>query len=402
MYRLVMKATALSAAWLALVPGLASAEVSLRLGEVNSYKAQAVFLEHYKRGLELAVDDINANGGVKGGTVELILRDDNANPGDTIRAAEELFVREDIDILIGGFLSNTALALADYARQKNVVYLAGEPMTDRLTWQGGNKNTFRIRPGTYTQVAMLVPEAAKLQKKRWALVYPNYEFGQSAIAAFKELIAKQQPDVEIVGEFAAPLGKIDAGSVTQAISDVQPDAIFNALFGADLLKFVREGNTRGIFSDRPVVSLLTGEPEYLDPMKRETPEGWIVTGYPYASLNQPEHVKFVEAYRAKFDDYPRLGSLVGYSLVLTATAAFLEAGSSDTDALIAALKKIEVSTPIGPVRFRDQDNQGTMGTYVGTLTQKDGKGVMENAVFYDGAEASLHPSDDVIAAARSE
>jgi branched-chain amino acid transport system substrate-binding protein len=72
-------------------------------------------------------------------------------------------------------------------------------------------------------------------------------------------------------EQAAPLGKIDAGAVAQAIDDAKPDAIFNVLFGGDLTKFVREGNTRGVFKNRPVVSLLSGEPEYLDPLKEETP-----------------------------------------------------------------------------------------------------------------------------------
>ena len=119
---------------------------------------------------------------------------------------------------------------------------------------------------------MLVPEAAKLKKKRWAVVYPNYEYGQSAAATFKELLKKAQPDVEFVAEQAPPLGKIDAGAVVQALADAKPDAIFNVLFGADLSKFVREGNTRGLFKGREVVSLLTGEPEYLDPLKDEAPE----------------------------------------------------------------------------------------------------------------------------------
>lgn len=129
------------------------------------------------------------------------------------------------------------------------------------------------------QVAMLVPEAAKLKKKRWALVYPNYEYGQSAVATFKRLLKAAQPDVEFVAEQATPLGKVDAGAVTQALADARPDAIFNVLFSADLGKFVREGNTRGLFKDRAVVSLLTGEPDYLDPLGAEAPVGWVVTGY---------------------------------------------------------------------------------------------------------------------------
>ena len=69
--------------------------------------------------------------------------------------------------------------------------------------------------------------------------------------------------------------------------------------------FVREGNTRGLFEKRTVASLLTGEPEYLLPLGDETPEGWIVTGYPWDQITEPKHKAFVDAYRAKFNDTPR-------------------------------------------------------------------------------------------------
>ena len=149
---------------------------------------------------------------------------------------------------------------------------------------------------------MLVPQAAKLKKKRWAVVYPNYEYGQSAVATFKKLLTAAQPDVEFVSDQAAPLGKVDAGAVAQAISDAKPDAIYVVLFGADLAKFVREGTTRGTFKDVSVVGLLTGEPEYLDPLKDEAPIGWIVTGYPWYSLDTPEHKAFLTAYRESMTD----------------------------------------------------------------------------------------------------
>ena len=239
-------------------------QAPIRIGEINSYKAQPAFLEPYRKGMELAIDEVNAAGGVNGRKLQLIVRDDNATPGDAVRAAEELLSREKVDVLAGAFLSNIGLALGDFARQKKVFYLASEPLTDKMVWQNGNRYTFRLRASTYMQVSMLVPEALKLKKKRWAIVYPNYEYGQSAAATFKQLMKAGQPDIEFVAEQATPLGRVDAGSVTQALADAKPDALFNVLFGADLSRFVREGNTRGLFQGREVVSLLTGEPERLD------------------------------------------------------------------------------------------------------------------------------------------
>lgn len=377
---------------------VAQAQDVIKIGEVNSYKAQPAFLEPYRKGMELGVEQVNAGGGVNGKKVELIVRDDNGNPGDAVRAAEELISREKVDVLTGSFLSHVGLALTDFAKQRKVFFLAAEPLTDKIVWEDGNRYTFRLRASTYMQVAMLAPAAAKLNKRRWALVYPNYEYGQSSVNTFKQLLKQAQPDVEFVAEQATPLGKVDAGSVVQALSDAKPDAIFNVLFGADLLKFVREANTRGLFKDREVVSLLTGEPEYLDPLKDDTPDGWIVTGYPWYGIDTPEHKAFLDAYQAKFDDYPRLGTVVGYSAIISLAEGMKKAGSTDTEKMISAFKGLDVVTPFGPITYRALDHQSTMGAYLGYTKNKDGKGVMENYSYKDGAD--FMPSDAEVAKLR--
>ncbi len=363
----------------------------IRIGEINSYKAQPAFLEPYRKGMELAVDEVNAAGGVLGRKLQLIIRDDNATPGDAVRAAEELLSREKVDVLTGAFLSNIGLALGDFARQKKIFYLASEPLTDKMVWQNGNRYTFRLRASTYMQVSMLVPEALKLKKKRWAIVYPNYEYGQSAAATFKQLMKAGQPDIEFVAEQATPLGRVDAGSVTQALADAKPDALFNVLFGADLSRFVREGNTRGLFQGREVVSLLTGEPEYLDPLRDETPNGWIVTGYPWYGIQTPEHKAFFLAYHGRYKDHPRLGSVVGYSTIKSLAEGLRKAGSADTEKLITAFGGLQVMTPFGRISYRAIDHQSTMGAYLGKTRNVDGKGVMVDYRYMDGA--SFQPSD---------
>jgi branched-chain amino acid transport system substrate-binding protein len=361
-------------------------QAPIRIGELNSYKAQPAFLDPYKKGWELALEEINAAGGVLGRRIEVISRDDNGNPGDAVRVAEELVSRERVDMIFGTFLSHIGLAVTDFAKQRKIYFLAAEPLTDKITWENGNRYTFRLRPSTYMQVAMLVPEAAKLNRKRWAIVYPNYEYGQSAAATFKDLLSKAQPGVEFVMEQAPALGRIDAGAVAQAIGDARPDAIFNVTFGADLAKFVREGQTRGLFKDRAVFSLLSGEPEYLDPLKDEAPEGWFVTGYPWYDIKTPEHEKFLAAYQKRFNDYPRLGSVVGYSSMHTLAEAIRKAGSTDTEKMIAATRGLQLMSPFGPITYRASDHQSTMGAYVGYTTVQQGKGVMRDFRYIDGAK----------------
>jgi len=392
----LLRALVCGAALAAAAPAALAAAGSepIRIGEINSYKAIPAFLEPYKRGWQLALEQVNAAGGVLGRPLEVVWRDDNGNPGDSVRAAQELLARERVDLLFGGFLSNTGLALTDFARQRKVFFLAAEPLTDKITWQEGNRYTFRLRPSTWMHVAALVPRALELKKKRWAIVYPNYEYGQSAVATFKAMMREQQPDIEFVAEQAAPLNKVDAGAVVQALADARPDAIFNVLFAADLTRFVREGNTRGLFEGRPVVSVLSGEPEYLDPLGAETPEGWIVTGYPWYAIDTPENQAFVAAYRKRYDDYPRVGSVVGYASLMSLAAGIARAGSTDTEKLIEAFRGLPVDTPYGPIQYRALDHQSTMGVYVGTTTKQDGRGVMKDFAYIDGAR--LQPSDDEV------
>src|SRR4026209_1538397 len=135
------------------------AQDTIKIGELNSYKSQPAFLDPYKKGWELAVEEINAKGGVLGKKLEVISRDDGASPGDAVRVANELVTREGTNIIAGTFLSHIGLAVTEFAGKEKVFFLAAEPLTDKITWQNGNKYTFRLRPSTYMQVAMLLPDA---------------------------------------------------------------------------------------------------------------------------------------------------------------------------------------------------------------------------------------------------
>ncbi|HEX5094276.1 MAG TPA: ABC transporter substrate-binding protein [Burkholderiales bacterium] len=384
---------------LALVSTLAHAQSRpLRIGELNSYKTFPAFLEPYRKGWQLALEQVNAAGGVRGRMLEVVSREDGGNPGDAVRVAEELIAREQVAMLMGTFASHVGLAVSNLAARRKVVFLAAEPLTDKIVWEDGNRYTFRLRPSTYMQVAMLVPEAARLHKKRWALVYPNYEYGQSAAASFRKLLAAAQPEAQIIAEQAPALGKIDAGAVVQALADAHPDAIFSALFAADLQKFVREGSLRGLFGQAVVFNLLGGEPEYLLPLKEEAPEGWWVTGYPWRQIDTPAHKAFLDAYRARWNEEPRLGSVVGYSALRSAAAALAKAASTDSESLVRAFEGLNVDTPFGPIVYRALDHQSTMGAFVGQLARRDGAGVMVNWHFAEGAR--YLPSDAEVRALR--
>jgi branched-chain amino acid transport system substrate-binding protein len=392
--RQVLAGAAMTAA-VAAAPSLLSAQgAPIKVGEINSYTAAPAFTVPYRNGWQLAIEEINAAGGVLGRRLEVVSRDDGGKPEDAVRFAGELLNSEKVALLAGTYLSNIGLAVGDFAKQNKTLFVATEPLTDAVTWSQGNRYTFRLRPSTYMQAAMLVEEAVKLPAKRWAAVAPNYEYGQSAVKWFKELLTRQRPDVQFVAEQFPPLGRIDAGATVQALAAANPEAIFNVTFGPDLTNFVRQGNTRGLFEGRAVVSVLTGEPEYLDALKEETPPGWIVTGYPWADLATPDHVRFREAYQKRFNDYPRLGSVVGYDAFVAIAAMLRKAGSTDTEAMVAALRGLSFGGVFGPVTFRAIDQQATMGAFVGRTALKGQNGVMVDWRYADGSK--YLPSDDEV------
>jgi branched-chain amino acid transport system substrate-binding protein len=388
-----------AAAGLVILPLAAFAAEPVKIGEINSYSRFPGFTLSYQKGWQLAVEEVNAAGGVLGGRpLDVLSRDDGGDPSKAVTLANELLAGEGTALLAGTFLSNVGLAVSDFAKQKKVLFVAAEPLSTKLTWEQGNRYTWRLRPSTYMQNAMLAKAAAPMPAARWATIAPNYEYGQSAVAEFKKLLKAEKPDAEFVAEQWPALGKLDAGPTVQALLAADPQAIYNATFAGDLVKFVREGTTRGLFDGREVVSLLTGEPEYLDPLGAEAPVGWLVTGYPVREIDTPAHTAFRDAFEAKWHELPKLGAVVGYSMIRSIAAMLDKAGSTDTDKMIDAMAGLQVETPFGNITWREIDHQSTMGAFVGRIALKDGKGTMTDWHYVDGA--SVMPSDEEIKALR--
>ena len=188
----------------------------------------------------------------------------------------------------------------------------------------------------------------------------------------------------------------------QALAQAKPDAILNITFGADLTQFVRAGNTAGLFERRAVASMLTGEPEYLEPLGDETPSGWIVTGYPRDTLTTKANTDFVAAYRARFNAPPMMGSVVGYAMIRAIAAGIAKSGGVDTEKMADGFKGAAFDTPFGPAQFRAIDHQATFGTFVGRTAVKNGHGEMvdwryaggENYLPDDATVRKLRPAAD--------
>jgi branched-chain amino acid transport system substrate-binding protein len=380
----------------------AGAQGPIRIGEINSFSGiGAPFTGPYRAAVEMAVEEINAKGGVLGRKVEVLFRDDKGQPAEAVKHAQELVASEKVALISGTFLSNVGLAVSDWAKQNKTLFVAAEPLTEAITWSKGHDYVFRVRPNTYEQGRMLAEKAGKMKYVKWATIGPNYEYGKRAWETFRDRLKELKPEVQVVVEQWPALGKIDASAEVGAVLAKNPDALYVSLFGSDWLAFVREAQKRGLFQKMFVVGILLGEPEYIDPLKTEAPEGMLVTGYPWYDIREPAHKEFVARFTKKTDKNPVLGSLVGYVTYLSIFEAIKKAGSTDTDKMVAAFRDLKVETPIGPISYRAVDGQSTMGAWVGTtkVDAKRGVGIMVNHEYVPGEK--VLPSPDEIKKMRS-
>ena len=374
-------------------PALLRAQGSapIRVGEINSYSTQPDFTEPYRKGWQMALSRVNDLGGVEGRKLEIVSRDDGGMPETAVRLAAELVQDQKVDLLAGGYLSNVGLAISAYALQAKKLYVAGEPLTDALTWAKGNRYTYRIRPSTFMQSAMLVETAAALPAKTYVTVAPNYEYGQSACGGSSSCY---RPGARTSASWASS-GRRWAMSMPARSWARWPSRrrmpSSTPCSAPTCWPSSAQGNSRGLFENRTVVSMLTGEPEYLDLLGDETPPGWVVTGYPWSLSDEPGNKQFVLDYTQRYHEPPRMGAVVGSALVSAIVSGILKSGGTDTEKMADGFGDAAFNTPFGICRFRAIDHQSTLGTYVGRLTKQGGRGGMVDWRYIDGE--SVMPSD---------
>lgn len=359
----------------------------IRIGEINTYSPSALsgFMATYKRGIELAVAAANAAGGALGRPIEMLYRDDQLSPAVAAQCAEALLRDDKVDLIAGTFTSDVGVAVSQVADRLQRVFVATEPRTDVIVWEGGSRYVFRVRTSQSMMVSMMVGHAAKMTERRWTLVSPSYVGAKRIANIFRERLQALRPDVVFGDPVHYTLGTM-SDDVVQRVIATAPEALFTVVYGTDLLPFVRAGNARGLFQQVAVANPLAGDPEYLDTLGAETPEGWLVLGYPGEQDRRPAHLRFVEAYREQFGEAPDAAALTGYISIQAIVAGIQRAGALDTEALIRGLRGLEFESPIGRLLVRRGDHQATHGNWIGKLARRNGRGTTVDWTFLDGAD----------------
>lgn len=357
------------------------------IGEINSYIDElSYYTAPYQQGVLLAVEEVNKNGGVRQREFKVSSHNDFGKADEAVKLASHLVEKEKVAMLCGSFLSDLSLSISSAAKRMKIPFLAGGPLTDRLTLDDGNEYTFRMRPSTYMQSHMLAKEAARLPVNKWLCIAPDYEFGYSAVKSFKEFLSKSRPDIEWQGDVYVPLFKADVATLRQKLAGDNYDAVFNATFSDDLTKVIQAAEQVTRFKEVSVISMLSGEPEYLKHLTSRLCQGWTVTGYPWEDIALSQHKQFVKTYQARFDNDLTMATINGYLTIKAAAHALDKAVDLSPAGIVQSLKNLYVDGPFGVVRMRGLDHQSSLGTFVGRLEYQDGKNKMKHWYYADGAE----------------
>ncbi|NND64394.1 MAG: ABC transporter substrate-binding protein [Gammaproteobacteria bacterium] len=319
----------------------------------------------WKNGWTMALEEINASGGVLGRPLEVISRDTRGDPSDALQVANDLVSRDQVVMLYGSLYDHVNLAMSNFARNHQILYFSPAGGTLKLTGEEWHDLYFQYQPPISGWIGPIVDKKEVSTANRWAVVSANYEFGRSLVDEFQTRMEQVNPDFEFVEKQWFPIFKLDAGSVAQVLSQTEVDGLFVLAFESDYVKFVREGRKRNLFENKVIVAPVGGHPGYIRQLGEEAPVGWWSTGYPVEQFNKPGLVSFREKYQSRYDGLPDMFAQFGYVTLHFITDAMEKTGSTDSHLVAEMLRTTTFDTLDGPLSFREFDGASSYGMWIG-------------------------------------
>ena len=340
--------------------------------------ALAGYGEFHKMGAVMAMEEINAAGGIAGVKLEIEFRDSTLKKPQAIKNARYFVDSWGADFLAGVDSSGQALALAPVMKELDrilmVTHAATEKLTEEQVYKNGIKQIFRICTPTYQDGNAAAFVAKDLPAKTWATISPKYEYGYTCWKMFKNTLGKLKPDTKFVAESWAPFGTTDFRPHINTIMDANPEGFYSTEWAGELSTFIKPAKQAGMFEKIKHVMLPVGAAmDVLEGLGKEMPDNIWVSGryffqYPETHINQD----WVARFKKRWKHYPAYVSETGYSTMYAFKKAVEMAGSKDTAKVIDAMAGMMLASPAGYRNFRKEDHQAMYDVPWG-LTQTDTK-----------------------------
>jgi len=291
-----------------------------------------------QKGALLAIDEVNAKGGIMGRKVEVLFRDDELKPAVGAQRTKELIENQKVDFVIGGLAAHVQMAINEQTKAAKKLYISlsqsdeisAKPDTSPLTFHEA------LNP-TITSRAVATFGVQNLGKKWW-IVYADYAFGKQNTAVFSAMVPKLGGT--ILGSTPYPLGKPEFSAHLPKIQAAKPDAIYAITPGADSVPFLKQAISFGLKKDAKIVQPL----HFLDYAKEGGAEAYQdVYGATHfcheLAETMPQAKRYVDAFTKKFNRPPDAYSGYGYNGVKEVARGVELAKSTDSDAVANALRK---------------------------------------------------------------
>ncbi len=361
--------------------------------------------KHGRQAIELAVEQINAAGGVLGRNMEAIVEDTKLKK-DVAMALAERFVNQDkVDFLMGPTSSGIAMGLSEFSRENKKILILTQAATDALTGAKFHPYVFSTlsnammhsRSGAYLM-------AAKPYKK-YMCVGPDYSYGHSSWEMFKTKLQELRPDIEFVGELFPKFLAKDYTAEIKKVLETGPDAVWCPLWGGDAINFIRQALPTGLFDKVKFAFPVAGALEVLVPLGSDMPAGvYVSSRYFFTSPDSSMNQRFVKDYYARFNEYPDYMAGETYAGVYFIKAAVERAGTLEADKIVAAVEKEPLAweTPEGWKTMRAADHSAVEDCLWGQTSPNEKYGFAIPKSFESIQGEEICRTDEELKAVREE
>jgi branched-chain amino acid transport system substrate-binding protein len=347
---------------------------TIKVGIVDTYTGPpSAYTLDVLDGFKMAVEKINAKGGVLGKKIEYTTRDEKFKPDIGLAMAKELVLKEKVDILMGTINSATALAVSEFAKKEKIPFFVTYSKSDKIIGEKGHRYVFNMNENT-----MMAGRAAgyvlgkKPYTKYW-IAGDDYEYGHAIANNVWENIQKFNPKAIILGQTWWKVGEADFTPYITQILAAKPDFIIVATGGGSMVNFQKAAKATGLSQNIPFYQHTGNELGTLLAQGQNAPEGVYGTAnYLFYLPDTPANKAFAEEFKKSYNRYPKASALVGYMTAQFIAEGFKKAGKINNEALIKALEGLKLDSPVGPLSIRACDHQLELPTYFG-VTKKDPK-----------------------------
>jgi branched-chain amino acid transport system substrate-binding protein len=324
---------------------------------------EAKFGDIQKRSYEIAEQEINAKGGVKGRKLELSFEDSEGKPEIARSIVEKIIDVKKQPLVVGEYTSSCAKAVAAVAEERKVPYLVVASAADEIT-QKHYKYVFRLNPTNAHYADGLVSFLKQVVKPRtMAILYESSDFGTSGAEDMAKQAAAMGIKVLLKEKYAK--GAVDFKPILSKVNSERPDVIYMVSYVMDAALLMRQ-----IKELRIDAKLFAGGaagfaiPEFIENAKDAA--NYVVTATLWSpKLSYPGSKQYAEKYKAKYGSYPSYHGAAAYSALYVIKNALDRAKSMKPDDIRDALKATSMTTAFGPVKFEDREgyqNQNFINT----------------------------------------